>query len=131
MAMQANFAGNIVEDVSLRFTPKGLPVANFVVAVNHRVRGENGEWADGEPQYIRCTAWRRIAENIADTCRRGTRVVVIGSMHAESYETKDGAKRVEWRVTADEVGVSLAWCTAELRRNRRKTDAEEDRLEAR
>ena len=126
MSFQVNFSGNIVDEVELRFTPKGTPVCRFTVAVNHRERNANGDWVDGESHFIRCTTWERLAENVAGTLEKGKRVMVSGGMRARTYETRQGEKRTVVEVTAPDVGPSLMWQTAELHGNRRKADEDDD-----
>ena len=59
---------NLTENPELRFTPSGVPMARFTVAVNPRVFDESsGEWRDGEPSFCNCTAWRQLAENTAQS----------------------------------------------------------------
>lgn len=125
MSFQVNFAGNVVDDPELRFTPKGAPVCRFTVAVNHRERSADGDWVDGESHFIRCTTWERLAENAAETLGKGKRVMVSGGMRARTYETRQGEKRTVVEVTATDVGPSLMWQTAELHGNRRKTDEDD------
>lgn len=125
MSFQVNFAGNIVDDPELRFTPKGTPVCRFTVAVNHRERSAGGDWVDGESHFIRCTTWERLAENVAETFEKGKRIMVSGGMRARTYETRQGEKRTVVEVTATDAGPSLMWQTAELHGNRRKTDEDD------
>ena len=101
---QINIVGNLTEDPELRYTPKGLAVVNFRVAVNRRIKDEvTGQWKDGDASYFTVNAWRGLAENIADSLARGTRVVVVGSLRMRSYETRDGEKRTVYEIEADEV----------------------------
>src|SRR5438552_1693859 len=58
--------GNLTDNPELRFTPSGVPMARFTVAVNPRVFDKaSGEWRDGGPSFYNCTAWRQLAENAA------------------------------------------------------------------
>ena len=69
--------GNVTDDPELRFTPSGLPVANFTVAVNTRIR-KGEQWEDRTDGFFRCSCWRDMAENVAESLTKGTRVMVIG-----------------------------------------------------
>lgn len=106
MTASTTLIGNLVRDPELRFTPKGDAVANFTVAVNERVK-QGDDWVDGEPSYYDVTAWRKLAEDAAESLLKGSRVVVVGKMKIDKYETKDGQQRSKVIVTADEIGSSI------------------------
>lgn len=110
------FAGNLTDDPELRFTPSGAAVARFSVAVNRRVRNAAGEWMDADPSFYQVTAWRQLAENVAESLRRGARVVVTGTLNQRHWETDAGEKRHTWQVTAEDVGASMAWATVAVRK---------------
>jgi single-strand DNA-binding protein len=104
--------GNLTEDPELRFTPNGAPVANFTVAVTPRRPDGKGGWEDGDTSFFRCTAWRSLAENLAESLTKGSRVLVYGRLQQRSWETDAGEKRSVVEVQAEEVGPSLRWATA-------------------
>lgn len=100
--------GNLTADPELRFTPSGAAVANFTVASTPRsFDRESGKWVDGEPFFLRCTIWRQAAENLAESLRRGDRVIVTGRLRQRSFETREGDKRTVVELDAYEVGASL------------------------
>lgn len=117
-----NFAGNLTADPELRFTPSGVAAVRFSVAVNARVFDKlTNAWKDGDPSFFQVTAWRQLAENIAESLHRGDRVVVAGVLAQEHWEDpKTGEKRSGWKVTADAVGADLTWSTAVLTKSRRQ-----------
>lgn len=113
--------GNLVEDPSLRFTPSGAGVANFTVASTPRAMDkQSGEWKDGEPLFLRCNAWRDLAEHVAESLQRGARVIVQGRLKQRSYE-KDGQKRTVYELEVDEIGPSLRYATAAVTKAARAT----------
>jgi single-strand DNA-binding protein len=104
--------GNLTDDPELRFTPSGAAVANFTVASTPRTFDkESQEWRDGDALFLRCSAWRQAAENIAESLRRGDRVIVQGRLRQRSYETAEGEKRTVYEMEADEVGASVKFRT--------------------
>jgi single-strand DNA-binding protein len=104
--------GNLTDDPDLRFTPSGAAVSNFTVASTPRTFDkESQEWRDGEALFLRCSAWRQSAENIAESLRRGDRVIVQGRLRQRSYETAEGEKRTVVEMEADEVGASVKFRT--------------------
>ena len=107
--------GNLTADPELRFTPGGAAVANFTVASTPRqFDKQTNEWKDGDALFMRCNAWRQLAENVAESLTRGARVVVTGRLSQRSFETKEGEKRTVVELTVDEVGPSLKYATAKV-----------------
>lgn len=104
--------GNLVADPELRFTPSGSAVASFSVAVTERYRDAEGKYVEGATSFVRCSAWRLLAEHLAESLRKGQRVVVAGVLRQRQFETTEGEKRSAWELTAEDVGPSLMYATA-------------------
>lgn len=101
--------GNATADAELKFLPSGVAVCNFTVACTPRVKnGEN--WEDGETIFYRCAGWRDMAENMAESIKRGMRVVVTGRFKVRGYE-KDGQQRQSLEIDVDEVGASMRYAS--------------------
>lgn len=114
--------GNTTADPELRFTQAGAAVVSFTVASTPRTFDKaTGNWKDGEALFLRCTAWRQMAENIAETLTRGTRVVVQGRLEQRSYKTKEGENRTVIEMQVDAVGPDLRYATAKVNRATRDT----------
>jgi single-strand DNA-binding protein len=111
--------GNITDDPELRFTPSGAAVANFTVAVNRRYKNQDGQWEDKLDGFFRCNCWRDMAENVAESLQKGSRVVVVGRLQQRSWDDQDGNKRSAFEVQVDEVGPSLRWATASIQKSQR------------
>jgi single-strand DNA-binding protein len=116
---QVSIVGNLTDDPELRYTPNGAAVCKFRVAVNRRYKDESGQWKDGDTSYFSVNAWRTLAENVAESLTRGTRVVVSGRLQQRSWETQEGDKRTVIEIEADEIGPSLRWATAKVERQGR------------
>jgi single-strand DNA-binding protein len=119
-------SGNLTADPEMRFTPGGHAVCNFTVAYTPRERDASGEWKDGDVQYWNVAAWRALGENIAESLVRGDPVIVSGTVRFRQYVTKEGEKRHAHEITADSVGVSLAFHTVRVRRSQRSSKTESD-----
>lgn len=112
--------GNLTADPELRFTPSGAPVANFTVASTPRTFDrQTNEWKDGEALFLRCSIWRDAAENVTESLKKGTRVIVQGKLKQRSYETREGEKRTVVELEVDEIGPSLRYATAQVNRTQR------------
>jgi single-strand DNA-binding protein len=109
--------GNLTGDPDLRFTPQGVALCKFQVASTPRfLDRQSGEWKDGEPLYLGCTAWRELAEHIAESLRKGTRVVVIGRLRQSRWTNEEGEKRSAYGLDVDEIGPSLRFATAAVKK---------------
>ena len=83
--------GNLTADPELRFTGAGTAVAAFTVAASRRVYDQAaGNWKDSDTLFLRCSAWRELADHAAETLTKGTRVIVTGRLKQRSYETPEG-----------------------------------------
>jgi single-strand DNA-binding protein len=107
--------GNLTADPELRFTQSGAAVASFTVASTPRTFDkQSGEWKDGEALFLRCNVWRQVAENVAESLTRGSRVLVSGRLRQRSFDTKEGEKRTVVELEVDEIGPSLRYATAKV-----------------
>ncbi|MDG9677603.1 single-stranded DNA-binding protein [Micromonospora sp. DH14] len=109
--------GNLTADPELRFTPAGVALVKFTVASTPRVFDRNsGEYRDGDPLFLSCTAWRDLAEHIAESLAKGTRVVVAGRLRLSRWENEEGEKRSAYGLDVDEVGPSLRFAAATVKK---------------
>jgi len=119
---EITLAGTLVADPELRFTATAVAVANFTIAANdRRYNRDTGQWEDTAATFLRCTVWRQVAENVAETLTRGTRVLLTGSLRQRDWETTEGEKRTTFEVDVTEIGPSLKWATAQVRKPTRHT----------
>ncbi|WP_406690532.1 single-stranded DNA-binding protein [Saccharopolyspora sp. ID03-671] len=123
---EITLVGNLTSDPELRFTPSGAAVANLTVANNPRVFDrESGGWKDGDSLFIRCNVWRQLAENVAESLTKGTRVIVQGRLKQRSFETREGEKRTVVELDVTEIGPALRYATASVNKVTRNTSAQE------
>lgn len=116
--------GNLTEAPELRVSPQGVPLVRFTVASTPRVWDKTaGGFRDGETLFMTCTAWRDLAENLAESLTKGTRVIVRGRLAQSTWQSDAGEKRTSYGVQVDDVGVSLRFATATLTRTGRRQAA--------
>lgn len=114
--------GNLTGDPELRFTPNGAAVANFTIASTPRnFDRASGEWKEGETLFLRASVWREAAENVAETLKKGMRVIAQGRLKSRSYETKEGERRTSMELEIEEIGPSLRFASANVNRNQRNS----------
>lgn len=113
--------GNLTADPELRFTGNGVPVANFIVASTPRTYDrQSNQWRDEETTFLKCTAWRDTAENVAETLTKGAAVIVSGKLITRKFKTREGEDRTAHEIDVDNVGPSLRYASAQVSRNARK-----------
>ena len=108
--------GNVTRDPELRFTPGGAAVASFGLAWNRK--GQNDEEI---VSFFDVTCWRNLAENVAESITKGSRVIVYGRLDQRSWENQEGERRSKVEIVADDVAPSLVWATAEITRGTRSS----------
>ncbi|GAB3560228.1 hypothetical protein GCM10027405_09680 [Arthrobacter alkaliphilus] len=111
-----NIAGNLVANPELSYGDSGVAHAKLRVAVNQRIQGADGTWQDGEPVFHSVSAFRALAENAANSLKKGDPVTVAGELEFRSYE-KDGEKREARRIVADTIGPDLRFGTTVYQRS--------------
>ncbi len=112
--------GNVTKDPELRFTASGQATASFGIAVNRRWQNrQTNDWEE-QVSFFNVVTWREMAENVAESLHKGSRVIVTGRLEQRSWETPDGDKRSVVDIVADEIGPSLRWATAQVVRNERR-----------
>lgn len=92
--------GRMVADPELKYTPSGVAVCSFRIAVDRKFKSQSGE---READFIDIVAWRQSAEFIANYVNKGRLVAVQGSMQTRSWVAQDGSKRRTVEVVADSV----------------------------
>jgi single-strand DNA-binding protein len=87
--------GNLTRDPELRYTPAGIPIARFTVAVNQRSKEKE------EVDFIPVIAWRRLAEICGEFLKKGRSVAVEGRLQVRTFAGRDGQSRTVAEVVAD------------------------------
>lgn len=109
--------GNLTADPELRTTRNGGAVANFSIAATPRVFDkQSNQWVDGDALFLRCTAWRDMAQHCAQTLRKGMRVIAQGRLTQHSWEDEQHQKRTAVELQVDEIGPSLRYATAQVQK---------------
>jgi single-strand DNA-binding protein len=92
--------GRLTKDPDLRYTPNGVPVATFTLAVNRPFSSQAGE---READFINCVVWRKPAENVANFLKKGSLAGVDGRIQTRNYEGQDGKRVYVTEVQAESV----------------------------
>lgn len=93
--------GRLTKDPDLRHTPNGTSVASFSIA-NNRTYVAGGEKKE-LVSYFNCVAWNKLADLIAQYCKKGNRVALEGRLQQRSWDDQEGKKRTTVEVVVDNV----------------------------
>lgn len=109
--------GNLTADPELRTIGSGVSVASFTIASTPRTfNRQSGQWEDGQALFMRCSAWRELADHCAQSLTKGMRVIAQGRLQQRSYQANDGTNRTVVEMQVDEIGPSLRYATAQVTR---------------
>ncbi len=92
--------GNLTRDPELRFTPSGVSVASFGLAVNRPWKNSEGQQ---QTDFFRIVAWRKLAELCVEYIKKGSPVAVEGRLQSRTWETQEGQKRNTVEIVAENV----------------------------
>lgn len=100
MFNKAILVGRLCNDPELRYTPSGVAVANFRLAVDRPFTNPQGE---RETDFIDIVAWRQDAEFSANYLGKGRLVLIDGRIQVRTWTTQEGQRRRSVEVVADHV----------------------------
>lgn len=92
--------GRICNDPDTKFTPAGVQVTSFRIAVNRTTKDENGKY---EADFFDVVCWRKTAEFVANYLSKGRLVSVDGRLQSRSWVAQDGTKRSKVEIVGDNV----------------------------
>jgi single-strand DNA-binding protein len=93
--------GRLTRDPELKYTPQGVPVATFGIAVQRYTKNETGDY---DVDFFNVTAWRRTAEFVQNYVTKGRLVALEGRLQTRSWvDQASGQKRTNFEIVADNV----------------------------
>lgn len=83
-------SGNLTRDPELRYTNSGKPVVSFAIAINE------GSGEKRTTEFVECQAWDKVAETVAEYCRKGRKVLITGTYTTDEWiDKKTNQKRTK------------------------------------
>ena len=82
--------GRLTKDPELRYSPSGVAVTSFTLAVERNYKNAQGE---KETDFIPCVVFRQLAELCANYLAKGKLAALEGRIQVRTYEGQDGQKR--------------------------------------
>lgn len=92
--------GRLTKDPELRYTPNGVAVCNFTLAIDRNFKNSQGE---RDTDFINCVVYRQLAELCANYLAKGKLAATDGRIQVRSYTAQDGQKRWVTEVIAEDV----------------------------
>jgi single-strand DNA-binding protein len=99
--------GRLTRDPEVRSFSNGGKVAKIGFAVSNRKKNsQTGQWED-EPMFIDVEVFNRgdtgkLADLVADRCRKGHQLMIEGKLHLDSWDDKNGGgKRQKHKIVAE------------------------------
>lgn len=100
MVNKVLLVGRLCTDPELKYTPSGVAVANFRIAVDRTFTNAQGE---RETDFIDVVAWRQSAEFVDQYLGKGRLILVEGRLQVRQWQTQDGQRRRSTEVVADNI----------------------------
>jgi single-strand DNA-binding protein len=94
--------GRLATDPELKYTPSGVAVTSFRIAVD-RPFSKRNEAGEKETDFIDIVAWQQSAEFAANYLNKGRLVAVDGRLQIRNWVAQDGTKRRTAEVVANDL----------------------------
>ena len=110
--------GGLTAEPELRYSSGGVAIASGTIASTDRyLDRQTNEWKDGKKLYLRWSAFKELAENIAASrLDKGAQVTVTGKLHTREYQDRDGQNRSSTELEVTDFSVSLRKATVQVTR---------------
>ncbi|HVO71609.1 MAG TPA: single-stranded DNA-binding protein [Aggregatilineaceae bacterium] len=95
--------GNVGRDPELRYTPAGVAVCDFTVAVSRRWNDRTTNEQREKTTWFRVSAWRGLAETANQFVHKGMQIMVAGEIDASAFTGQDGQPRASLDLTARDI----------------------------
>ncbi|HEY3267864.1 MAG TPA: single-stranded DNA-binding protein [Armatimonadota bacterium] len=92
--------GRLATDPELKYTPSGVAVTDFRLAVDRPWKNASGE---KETDFVTVKVWREQAEHVANYLQKGRQAAVDGRLEIRTWVAQDGTKRSAAEVVAERV----------------------------
>ena len=93
--------GNVGHDPDMRYTPQGVPVCDFSVAVTRKWK--QGDEQREETTWFKVVCWRALAEIASQYVVKGRQVMIAGRVSVDAYTDKQGEARATLELTAQDL----------------------------
>ena len=110
-------AGYVATEPHYKTINDETPHVTMRVAWTSRVRDrETGEWRDGKTSFANVNCWRKLANNVVSSLRKGQAIVVMGRLQVRDFDDREGRRRIAVDIEADAIGHDLSRGVAHFQR---------------
>ena len=92
--------GRLGKDPEVRYTPSGVPVANFSLATSEEWKDKSTGEKQERTEWHKVEAWRRLGEICGEYLHKGKQVYIEGRLQTDTWEDRDGNKRYTTKIIA-------------------------------
>jgi len=101
-------AGYVATEPHYKTVNDEIPHVSLRVAWTSRFRDrETGEWRDGKTSFANVNCWRKLANNVVSSLRKGQAIVVMGRLQVREFDDREGRRRTAVDIEADAIGHDL------------------------
>jgi len=119
MSTPITLVGRLGADPDVKFTTAGKSLATLRVCTSARkFDKDSGKWSDVDETWWSVVAFAPLSDNVAETLRKGSSVIVVGKARESSWTDKDGNPRKSIEVVADAIGPDLRWASGGITREK-------------
>lgn len=112
--------GRLAKDPEMKYTPSGMPITTFRLAVD---RGRKNEAGEDQTDWLNIVAFQKTAELVAQYCDKGSIVGIEGRIQTRDYDDASGKKQTWVEIVANNVRFLESRAEAERRRAARGQSA--------
>ena len=94
--------GNLGKDPEMNYTPSGVALTKFTLAVNRVTKSSTGE-KEKETEWFNIIVWRQLAETCNTYLHKGSKVYIEGRLQQRKYTDKNGIERWITEVIASDM----------------------------
>lgn len=95
------FIGHLGRDVETKYTAGGTAIANFSLGCSDDYKDKSGNWVN-QTEWVRCVAFDKLAELIANKLSKGCQIYVSGKMKTRKWQDQDGNDRYSTEITVSD-----------------------------
>jgi single-strand DNA-binding protein len=95
--------GNLGSDPEVRYTPDGVPVANFNLATSESWNDRNTGERQERTEWHRLVLWRKLAEIAGQYLKKGAKIYVEGKLQTRSWDDQSGQKRYTTEIVVNDM----------------------------
>ena len=91
--------GRLTRDPEVRYSDDNKAVGRFTLAVDRKFKKDGGPTAD----FLNCTAFGKTAEFVEKYLKKGTKILLTGSIQNDNYTNGHGEQVYAMQVIVDEM----------------------------